>query len=189
MCYPVTGKRKREPRTTFWFLPESRKCFDAFWFSWLKASGLQLCPVAPMLTTQDAADVLNVSRPFLIKLLEKGKVLVHKVGNRRKIPIEEVERLKDIFQAKDSRLREYAKNHSRAASSIHRWRSAVRLAAWRTFTDVKCSFKSADQITLPNRRKIVVFNIEGSPRGQPWGQPFTYDISGTIAPIGSVNIS
>ena len=62
---------------------------------------------------------------------------------------------------KDSRLREYAKNHSRAASSIHRWRSAVRLAAWKTFTDVKCSFRSADQITLPNKRKMVVFNIGG----------------------------
>lgn len=37
------------------------------------------------MTTQEAADYLNVSRPFFIKLLEKKKIPYHYVGNRRKV--------------------------------------------------------------------------------------------------------
>jgi excisionase family DNA binding protein len=63
-----------------------------------QGKAVTIMPISAMLTTQDAADMLNVSRPFLIKLLEREKVEVQKVGNRRKIPIHEVERLKRIFQ-------------------------------------------------------------------------------------------
>lgn len=62
---------------------------------------------------------------------------------------------------KESRLREYAKQHSRAASSIRLWRDTVRLASWKTPAEVKRTLPSADQITLPDGRRVVVFNIGG----------------------------
>ena len=41
-------------------------------------------------TTQQAASVLGVSRPFVIKLLEQGELAYRKVGSHRRIALEEV---------------------------------------------------------------------------------------------------
>lgn len=52
--------------------------------------GVTIIPENAELTTVKAAEVLNVSRPFLIKLLEEGVIPYRLVGKHRRIRMEDV---------------------------------------------------------------------------------------------------
>ncbi|MEE8058497.1 MAG: helix-turn-helix domain-containing protein [Pseudomonadales bacterium] len=65
-----------------------------------EGNAVNLTPIHAELTTQEAADLLNISRPSLIKLLDEEKIPYHRVGNRRKVKFTDVSSYKDKIDDK-----------------------------------------------------------------------------------------
>lgn len=69
-----------------------------------------IIPINQQLTTQQAADILNVSRPYFIKLLKEKSIPFTKVGRHRRIEADDVFRYKDdMVDRRDRALRDLAK--------------------------------------------------------------------------------
>jgi mRNA interferase HigB len=62
---------------------------------------------------------------------------------------------------KPARVHEYAKKHSRAATSLQYWLRITKNAKWRHFVDVRSTFSKADAVEVGSGKTVVVFNIAG----------------------------
>jgi excisionase family DNA binding protein len=65
-----------------------------------KGNAVTVAPVHTELTTQQAAELLNVSRPYLIRLLEANQIPYRKVGSHRRIRLVDVLEYQKLDEAK-----------------------------------------------------------------------------------------
>jgi excisionase family DNA binding protein len=80
-----------------------------------QGNAISLVPIGHTLTTQQAADLLNVSRPYLVKLLEAGKIGFTKVGRHRRI---KYENLLNYMEQADEISRQSVNELSRQAQEL-----------------------------------------------------------------------
>lgn len=55
-----------------------------------RGQAVTVVPVGQLLTTQQAADLLNMSRQYLVRLLESNQIPCSKLGRHRRLKIEDV---------------------------------------------------------------------------------------------------
>jgi excisionase family DNA binding protein len=79
----IDGERRALPRTLFLVL---RKLVDGL----AKEGAVTVAPHGTEVTTQMAADLLGVSRPRLIQLLDEGRLRFRREGTHRRVPLDDV---------------------------------------------------------------------------------------------------
>jgi len=62
-------------------------------------NAVNITPIHAELTTQEGADMLNMSRPTFIKLLDSDAIPFNRTGNRRKVPFSALMEYKKKIEA------------------------------------------------------------------------------------------
>jgi excisionase family DNA binding protein len=71
-----------------------------------QGNAVTIIPIHANLTTQEAADYLNVSRPYLVRLLEAEKIPYHKVGTHRRVRFQDLVDYRASFEKRRREIME-----------------------------------------------------------------------------------
>ena len=64
-----------------------------------RGNEVKVLPVQSELTTQEAGELLNLSRQYIVRLLDEGKIPSHKVGTHRRVRLDDVLAYKQTLDA------------------------------------------------------------------------------------------
>jgi excisionase family DNA binding protein len=87
-----SGERTLVPKAVFYVLEHVAEVLA-------RGDAITVVSVGKELTTQQAADLLNVSRPYVVRLLDEGQIPYTKTGRHRRLRIEHVleyQRVRDL---------------------------------------------------------------------------------------------
>jgi excisionase family DNA binding protein len=88
-----------------------------------RGDAITLVPLSERLTTQEAAEILNVSRPHLVKLLERGEIPFERITSHRRIKAEDLLAYK---QRRDAERREHIAELARITEQLCLYDAVVR---------------------------------------------------------------
>ena len=81
------GERIAIPESVFYVLARVAEVLA-------RGDAVTVVPTEKEITTQQAADLLNVSRQYLVRLLDEGKIPFTKTGKHRRVRVEDLLRFK-----------------------------------------------------------------------------------------------
>jgi len=86
LTFPKSSKKGREVTLS----PSVIRVLSRVFEELAQGHAVTVLPLDEEITTQEAADLLLVSRPYFIGLLEQGELAFRKVGNQRRVRLREV---------------------------------------------------------------------------------------------------
>lgn len=78
-----SGEEIAVPETVFYVLERVAEVMA-------RGDSVTIVPIGKEITTQQAADLLNVSRQYLVRLLDEGRIPFTKTGTHRRLKIEDI---------------------------------------------------------------------------------------------------
>ena len=105
-------------------------------------------------TTQEAADLLNVSRPHLIKLLEEGAINFERVGTHRRIRFED---LMEYKHKRDNERRKALKKLTQMAQEAGLYEQATLETG--AMITVPFHVKAGDKIRVDTRTREYLTRV------------------------------